>query len=184
MTMVNTIYGPVPQQVIDKAQPIKLLICDVDGVLSDGSIYLGNQGEEFKAFNVKDGFGMQALRNAGVEIAIITGRSSQIVSDRMASLGITQVWQGVKDKLERFEYLLNELELSAREVAYIGDDLVDLPVMEQCGLSVAVADAHPLLQPKADWITQTDGGRGAVRELSDLLLFAQGKLEQATGLSL
>jgi 3-deoxy-D-manno-octulosonate 8-phosphate phosphatase (KDO 8-P phosphatase) len=179
-----SLYGPVAGEVWRRMADIKLLICDVDGVLSDGMIYLGNQGEEYKSFCTKDGFGIKALLNAGIQVAVITGRDSRIVSERMASLGVTHVYQGQSDKMHSYRALLETLKLGPEQVAYIGDDVVDLTVMQNCGLGVAVADAHPLVLQQADYITRIDGGRGAVRELCDLLLDARGKLEQARGMSL
>ena len=181
---VNTFYGPVRQQVLAQAEQIKLVICDVDGVLSDGLIYMGNNGEELKTFNVRDGYGIRCLLTSGVEVAIITGRSSTIVADRANTLGIRHVYQGQSDKLIVYQQLIETLKLQSHQVAYIGDDLIDWPVMEKTGLSVAVADAHPLLLQRAHYITQVAGGRGAVRELCDLILMAQNKLESAQGLSI
>jgi len=177
----NTPYGPVSQAALEAARRIRLLICDVDGVLSDGKIYLGNNGEELKSFHTKDGFGLKAVMAQGVEVAVITGRSSRIVSDRMLSLGVRHVYQGQGDKLPVYQQLLQKLDLTADQVAYIGDDVIDLPVMRACGLGVAVADAHPLVQQGADFICRLKGGEGAVRELCDLLLQALGALESAQG---
>ncbi len=177
--MVETIYGPLSTLVLEKAKQIRLLICDVDGVLSDGRIYMGNQGEELKTFHVHDGFGLKALRSAGIEVAIITGRRSQIVEQRMSALGISHVYQGQENKCIAFQQLCHDLNLREDQVAYIGDDVIDLPVMQQCGLSVAVANAHPAVKLKADYITTQRGGEGAVRELCDQILLAYGVLEQA-----
>lgn len=180
----DTCYGPVDRQVLDKAREIRLLICDVDGVMSDGLIYMGNHGEELKAFNVRDGYGIRCLLTSGIEVAIITGRSADLLADRCKTLGITHLYQGQSDKVLAFHDLLDKLALTAGQVAYIGDDLIDWPVMAQVGLSAAVADAHPLLLPRADYITRIAGGRGAVRELCDLILLSQDKLEYAKGLSI
>ena len=179
----SALYGPIASSLWQKLSQIQLLICDVDGVLSDGLIYLGNQGEEFKTFNTKDGFGMKALMNAGIEVAIITGRDSRIVAERMASLGVKHVYQGQSDKRISFHALLKDLNLKPEQVAYIGDDVVDLSVMELCGLGVAVNDAHPLVRQRADYVTQLAGGRGCVRELCDLMLEARGVLHLAQGMS-
>lgn len=180
---IETCYGPVTQQMLQRARHIRLLICDVDGVMSDGLIYMGNHGEEFKAFNVRDGYGILCLLKSGIEVAIITGRSSRLLENRCATLGITHLYQGQSDKTLAFKALLSKLTLTAEQVVYVGDDLIDAPVMDQVGLSVAVADAHPLLRPRADYVTRIAGGRGAVREVCDLLLLAQGKLEDAKGQS-
>lgn len=182
--MIKTCYGMIATSVFSRAGRIRLLICDVDGVLSDGLIYMGNNGEELKAFNVRDGYGIRCLLTSGIEVGIITGRSSALVADRAATLGITHLYQGQSDKLIAYEELLSRLNLQPEEIAYIGDDLIDWPVMSRVGLSVAVADAHPLLLAKAHYITRIHGGKGAVRELCDLILMAQGKLEEAKGLSI
>lgn len=182
--MIETCYGAVSEQIIKKAEKIQLLICDVDGVMSDGLIYMGNNGEELKAFNVRDGYGIRCLLTSGIEVAIITGRQSKLLEDRAKTLGITYLYQGQHNKLLAYQQLLDTLNLKPEQTAYIGDDLIDLPVMEKVGLSVAVADAHPLLTPRANYVTRISGGRGAVRELCDLILLAQGRLEEAKGLSI
>lgn len=182
--LIETCYGLVEQAILEKARQIRLLICDVDGVMSDGLIYMGNDGEELKAFNVRDGYGIRCLLTSGIEVAIITGRDAKLLENRAKTLGITHLYQGQSDKLLAYHQLLDKLELDAQHVAYIGDDLIDWPVMAKVGLSVAVADAHPLLLPRADYITRIAGGRGAVRELCDLILLAQDKLDEAKGLSI
>lgn len=184
MSTVTTCYGAIEQTIIDKARAIRLLICDVDGVMSDGQIYMGNQGEELKAFHVRDGYGIRCLLNAGLEVAIITGRQSQLLIDRCQVLGIKHLYQGQDNKLVAFDQLRQQLTLSTVQVAYIGDDLIDWPVMQKIGLSVAVADAHPWLLDKVDYRCQTAGGKGAVRELCDLLLIAQNQFSQAIGQSI
>lgn len=181
---IATCYGSVTQDVIARAAIIRVLICDVDGVLSDGLIYMGNHGEELKAFNVRDGYGIRCLITQEIPVAVITGRHSQLVADRAATLGIVHLYQGQSDKCLAFINILNELALMPHQAAYIGDDLIDWPVMEQVGLSIAVADAHPLLRNRADYITHLHGGQGAVREVCDLILFAQNKLDIALGLSI
>ncbi|MGE5988053.1 3-deoxy-manno-octulosonate-8-phosphatase KdsC [Klebsiella michiganensis] len=182
--LIATCYVPVSQDFLDRAAKIRLLILDVDGVLSDGLIYMGNNGEELKAFNVRDGYGIRCALTSDIEVAIITGRNAKLVEDRCQTLGIKHLYQGQSDKLLAFRELLNKLAVSADEVAYIGDDLIDWPVMVEVGLSIAVADAHPLLLPRADYVTRINGGRGAVREVCDLLLLAQGKLDEAKGQSI
>lgn len=168
-------YQPVASQTWLQAQQIRLLMLDVDGVLSDGLIYMGNRGEELKSFHVRDGYGIRCLLNNGLEVAVITGRCSQLVADRCASLGIKHLYQGQSDKLVALADLQHKLAMPVDQMAYIGDDLVDLPVMQQVALSVVVANAHPLLLPCADYRTRLHGGQGAVREVCDLLLMAQGK---------
>jgi 3-deoxy-D-manno-octulosonate 8-phosphate phosphatase (KDO 8-P phosphatase) len=167
------------QGILKKAADIRLVIFDVDGVLTDGSIYLGSNGEELKAFNIKDGLGMKLLQNSGVQIAIITGRSSQLVANRMQELGIQHLYQGQKEKLPAYQQLKQALGLEDRQIAYVGDDLIDLPLMLRTGLSVAVADAHALVKEHAHWQTHLPGGRGAAREVCELIMEAQGTLEPA-----
>lgn len=181
--MVETLYGPVSEEVMERATQIRLLICDVDGVFSDGRIYLGNNGEELKAFHTRDGFGIKAIQNAGIAVAVITGRNSAIVERRMTALGVSHIHQGCEDKVAVYQDLLKQLNLTPEACAYIGDDLVDLAVMKQVGLAVGVEDAHPALLPHCHYRTRIRGGFGAVRELCDLLLQAQGNLAQAKGMS-
>lgn len=182
--LVNTCYGPIAETVMLRAAKIKLLICDVDGVMSDGIIYQGNAGEELKAFNVRDGYGIRCLLTSHIDVAIITGRKAKLLEDRCRTLGITHLYQGQSNKLLAYTELLTTLSLTPDQVAYIGDDLIDWPVMQHVGLSVAVADAHPLIIQRADYTTGIAGGRGAVRELCDIILMAQDKFEQAEGLSI
>ena len=161
---------------INKAKKIKLLICDVDGVLSDGKIYFGNQDEEYKSFNVKDGLGITQLLNNGIQVAIITGRKSKIVERRATELSIRFVFQGKSDKQAAYLEAIDQLKIEKHQVAHIGDDLPDLPLMKQSGMGISVADGHPFVKQHADWITDNNGGNGAVREVCDLLLSAQQKL--------
>ncbi len=177
-TMTTTLYGDIEQRLFERAASIKLLICDVDGVFSDGLIYMGNDGEELKTFHTRDGFGVKAAMKAGITVAVITGRRSQIVQTRMQALGIQHIYQGQEDKLTAYNELISQLNIQPEHVAYIGDDLIDWPVMEKIGFSVCVADGHPLLARRSDYVTQIKGGHGAVREVCDLLLEARGMLEQ------
>ena len=179
----NTLYGNVALEIIAQAKKIKLLVCDVDGVFSDGRIYLGNDGEELKAFHTKDGFGIKALGQSGVDVAIITGRRSAIVANRMTALNVKHIVQGQEDKLPALLSLGKELSLTLDEIAYIGDDMPDLPCIEQVGLGIAVQDAHPAVLNQANFTTFTKGGFGAVREVCDLIMQSQGTLVQATGAS-
>lgn len=165
-----------PEQLLVKASQIKLLICDVDGVLSNGHVIFSNSGEELKTFNIKDGLGIKLLQNHGVEVAIITGRESKIVEKRCRELGINHVYQGKKDKVASFQDLCSKLNITGQQVCHIGDDLPDLPLFTLSLLGVCVADGHWFVKQKADWITQAKGGDGAVREISDLLLTSQGHL--------
>jgi 3-deoxy-D-manno-octulosonate 8-phosphate phosphatase (KDO 8-P phosphatase) len=177
-------YGPVQDSVWQKAQKIKLLICDVDGVFSDGCIYMGNNGEELKAFHTRDGYGVRSLLTSGIAVAVITGRKSQIVENRMTALGISKIYQGIDDKFVPFKALMEHYQVSADEIAYIGDDMVDLPVMKAVGLAVCVADGHPYVKQHAHMVTHINGGHGALRELSDLLLLSQNKFNSAHGMSI
>ncbi|MBF4333767.1 3-deoxy-manno-octulosonate-8-phosphatase KdsC [Vibrio anguillarum] len=183
MTMINTLYGPVSLPILDIAKQIKLLICDVDGVFSDGLVYMGNQGEELKTFHTRDGYGIKSLMNAGIEVAIITGRQSKIVENRMAVLGITLVYQGQDDKVKAYNDICRQLNIAPEHTGYIGDDLIDWPVMEKVALKVCVADGHPLLVKRANYVTHIKGGHGAVREVCDLILQARGELDVHKGLS-
>jgi len=133
------------KDILDKAARIRLLIFDVDGVLTDGSLFVGDDGQEYKAFNSRDGHGIKMLQKHGVIVGIITGRTSKVVEHRMANLGVTHVYQGKLEKLPAFEELIGKLGISAQETAYVGDDVVDLPVMRRVGLAIAVQDAHPLV---------------------------------------
>jgi 3-deoxy-D-manno-octulosonate 8-phosphate phosphatase (KDO 8-P phosphatase) len=166
-----------PPEVLARAANVKLVVFDVDGVLTDGRLLLGDNGVEYKAFHSRDGHGMKMLSGTGVELAIITGRRSQLVAERMASLGIVHVHQGHASKLPVFEKLIADLGLAESQVAYVGDDVVDLGIMARVGLAVAVANAHPLVLEQAHWHTLSDGGRGAAREVCDLIMHAQGTLD-------
>ncbi|MHB8746322.1 MAG: 3-deoxy-manno-octulosonate-8-phosphatase KdsC [Gammaproteobacteria bacterium] len=164
------------QDILEKAARIRLVIFDVDGVLTDGSLFLGDDGQEYKAFNSRDGHGMKMLQDNGVVIAVITGRTSKVVSLRMASLGIEHVYQGARDKAPAYVELRTHLGLDDAQIAYVGDDVVDLPVMRRVGLAIAVQDAHALVKKHAHWQTPSRGGRGAARDVCELLMEAQGKL--------
>jgi 3-deoxy-D-manno-octulosonate 8-phosphate phosphatase (KDO 8-P phosphatase) len=162
-----------------KAAAIKLVVFDVDGVLTDGGLFIGDDGQEYKQFHSKDGHGMVMLQTSGVQIAIITGRTSEVVKIRMASLGVEHVYQGKREKLPAFEDLRRHTGLDPSEIAYVGDDVVDLPVMTRVGLAIAVQDAHYLTKQHAHWVTPSAGGRGAAREVCELIMDAQGTLEAA-----
>ncbi len=162
-----------------KARQIKLLVLDVDGVLSDGVLLYGNSGEETKGFFTADGLGIKLLAAAGVPVAIITGRQSEIVKRRAAELGIERIVQGRDDKLTALEELLSTLDISIDEVAYMGDDLPDLAAIQAAGLGMTVADGDEFVASFADWRSQRPGGRGAVREACEFILDAQGRLEEA-----
>ncbi len=165
------------KDILQKAAQVELVIFDVDGVLTDGSLFFTDDGQEYKAFHSRDGHGMKMLRSSGVEVAIITGRTSQVVTHRMANLGIKPVYQGKQEKLPAFEALIAKLQLTPEQVAYVGDDVVDLPIMLRVGLAVAVADAHPLVLRHAHWHTPHGGGRGAARDVCELIMEACGTLD-------
>ncbi len=181
---MNTLYGNVEHDILAKAQQIKLLVCDVDGVFSDGRIYLGNDGEELKAFHTKDGFGIKALGASGVDVAIITGRNSAIVANRMKALNVAHIIQGQENKLPALIDLIKQLNITINEVAYIGDDVPDLPCIEAVGLGISVSDGHPLVLRAANYTTFTRGGFGAVRETCDLIMQSQNNLDNASGASI
>ena len=164
------------KDILEKASQIRLVIFDVDGVLTDGSLFIGDNGEEYKAFFSKDGLGMKMLQDTGVEIAVITARTSQVVLHRMQSLGIKHIYQGQLKKLPAFEQILKEINISSEQAAYVGDDVIDLPVMRKAGLAIAVQDAHPVAKQHAHWQTPSNGGRGAARDVCELIMEAQNTL--------
>lgn len=166
------------QDILERAKQVRLVVFDVDGVLTDGSLFLGDDGQEYKAFNSRDGHGMNMLRQTGVKLAVITGRSSDVVRIRMESLGVEHVYQGRRDKIPAYDELKRATALTDDQIAYVGDDVVDLPVMRRVGLSIAVADAHPLVQQHAHWQTRSAGGRGAGRDVCEFIMEAQGNLER------
>ncbi len=165
------------QDIYDRANRIRLAVFDVDGVLTDGTLYYSASGEELKAFNVRDGHGMKMLQSGGVPLAIITSRKSRCVELRAQDLGIEFVYQGATDKHAAFRELLARRNLDAAAAAYMGDDVVDLPILRRCGLAVAVPDAPAAVRHHAHYVTQERGGHGAVRELCELILHAQGAFE-------
>lgn len=158
----------------ERAADIKLIIFDVDGVLTDGGIYVGDHGEMYKPFNVKDGLAITTWHKLGLRSAIITGRQSEMVRIRAEKLGITDLWQGNPDKREAYEALKEKYSLSDKEIAYIGDDLIDLPIMTKVGLPIAVGDAVSEVKKYALLVTEQTGGHGAVREAIEFILKIQG----------
>ena len=159
----------------EKARRIKFLLLDVDGVMTDGKVYLDDDGRETKAFDIQDGHGIALLRKAGIRVGIISGRTSRAVDIRAKQLCIEEVHQAVEDKLKVYEEILNRYQLKDQEIAYIGDDLIDHPLLQRVGLSVAVANAHEIVKRSVDWVTRREGGAGAVREVVDHLLKSQRK---------
>lgn len=168
--------------IASRAKEIKLLLLDVDGVLTDGSIVYSDRGEEIKSFHVRDGLGIKLLQRFGVEVSILTSRVSEALMHRCRDLKIETVIQGMKPKLMAYEWLRMEKRLRAEELAYIGDDWVDIPVLRRVGLAVAVRNADPEVLSFVHYVTAHDGGRGAVREVCDLILRAKGLKEEALGL--
>ncbi len=161
-----------------RALSIKLAVFDVDGVMTDGRLYFGDDGQEFKAFHSLDGHGLKMLKQSGVALAIITGRTSQVVVHRARNLGIELLYQGVSDKSAAFREVLAQTGLDATQVAYMGDDVVDLPVMLHCGLAITVPEAPEIVVQSAHWVTTRTGGMGAVREACELIMRAQGSYER------
>lgn len=165
--------------IIQRARRIKLLIMDVDGVLTDGKIYLRDNSEEIKCFNTLDGHGIKMLHSFGIQTAIITGRDAPSVALRAQYLGIRHYYKGIHNKKSAYVQLRQETGFDESECAFIGDDVIDLPIMVRCGLPVSVPNAHPFTLQHAIYTTNRFGGDGAVRELCDLILFAQGHLQAA-----
>lgn len=162
---------------MSRAKLIRLMAFDVDGVMTDGGLFLSDSGEEFKRFNSLDGHGLKMLHASGVEVAIITGRTSRCVELRAQNLGITHVRQGVGNKLEAMLGLLDTLGLSRDAAAFMGDDVVDLTVMRHVGLAISVPESPQLVREHSDYVTQRSGGNGAVREACELIMAAQGTLD-------
>lgn len=165
-------------ELLTKAKRIKIAIFDVDGVLTDGKIYFSNQGEEYKAFHSQDGLGLKMLLRAGIEVAIITARQSNLVQKRMDELGVRHVFQGQENKLIAYQALKEKLQLDDEQVAFTGDDLNDIAPIKRAGLGIAVANASTLVHDHADWSTSRVGGAGAVREVCEFILRAQNQLDR------
>jgi 3-deoxy-D-manno-octulosonate 8-phosphate phosphatase (KDO 8-P phosphatase) len=164
--------GELDAALLERARRVRLLVLDVDGVMTDGRLHITAQGEETKVFHVRDGSGLVAVQRAGVVVAIISGRNSAAVTRRAEELGIRHVRQGVTDKRAALDSLLQELKLREDALACVGDDTPDVPMLERATLAVAVADAHPTARAVAHWVTPSIGGHGAVRDVCDLLLTA------------
>jgi 3-deoxy-D-manno-octulosonate 8-phosphate phosphatase (KDO 8-P phosphatase) len=164
---------------LERARPLRLMAFDVDGVLTDGVLYFTDEGAELKAFHTLDGLGLKLLRDTGVELALISGRRSNAVAARAANLGITRLFQGVEDKLAVFERVRGELRLDAQACGFMGDDLPDLPVLTRCGFAATVPEAPDAVRARVHYVSRAAGGRGAAREVCDLILRAQGALDAA-----
>ncbi len=167
------------QEAYERARAVKLVIFDVDGVLTDGRIYINDSGDEMKGFHSRDGHGMKLLKHAGLETAIISGRTARCVEVRAQNLDVGVLYQGVEDKVAVFEELLARTGLAAEQTAYIGDDIVDLPVMRRCGLAACVPEAPEVVRANAHYICKLPGGHGAVREWCEMILHAQGRFDAA-----
>jgi len=168
----------IADALIEKAKKIKLLILDVDGVMTDNRLFYSDDGIETKTFYTRDGHGMVMLQKSDVEIGIITGRKSQLVTNRMRDLKVKHVYQGVPDKLPTFLKLVEDLGLDLEEIAYVGDDILDLPILMRVGFSITPADGDTEVKPRVDYISEFEGGRGCVREVCEIIMRAQGTWQQ------
>lgn len=177
--MEEAILSQYTDEQIALARKIKLIICDVDGVLTAGGIIYDNSGNELKIFNVKDGQIMKLLRNSGLKVGAITGRASDVVRNRMEEMGMDFHYHGIKDKLRQYEEIKQEWGFADEEVAFMGDDIIDIPILQRCGLPVSPGDAKPYVQQYARLVTQARGGEGVLREIGDFILAARGEFEQA-----
>jgi len=163
--------------IVEKAKNIKLLILDVDGVLTDGRLFFDNDGNEYKSFHARDGHGIKLLQQTGVQVAIISGRKSSTVALRMKNLGVDHVYQGHENKIAAFNEIIEKIGIVPEQAAHVGDDLLDLPIMIRVGLAIAVNDANFAVKERADWCTTLPGGLGAVREVCDFIMQAQGNYD-------
>jgi 3-deoxy-D-manno-octulosonate 8-phosphate phosphatase (KDO 8-P phosphatase) len=170
--------GDNMQSIVEKAKKLKLLILDVDGVLTDGKLFFDNDGNEYKSFHAQDGHGIKMLRQTGVEVAVISGRKSKSVALRMKNLGIEYVYQGHENKIAAFNEIIEKIGITPEQAAHVGDDVIDLPVMIRVGLAIAVNDANFAVKQHADWCTALPGGQGAVREVCDFIMQAQGHFDE------
>jgi len=184
MPSIDTPYGPINKNLLIQLRQIKLLACDVDGVFSDGRIYMGQDGEELKAFHTRDGYGVKALQKIGVQVAVITGRKSNMVEKRMSALGVQHIYQGCEDKQPALRAIQTKISVTMSQTAAIGDDMPDLGMFQVSKCNVCVQDGHPIVAAQAHYQTRTKGGFGAVRELCDLILLAYGQLDTIHGASI
>jgi 3-deoxy-D-manno-octulosonate 8-phosphate phosphatase (KDO 8-P phosphatase) len=175
MTATQTVLN---DELLARAKKIKVMIFDVDGVLTDGGLTIGDDGQEYKTFNTQDGLGMKLLRQSGVQMAIITGRTSKVVTQRAESTGVMHFYQGVEDKLVAFNDLVAKMNIKPEEAAFMGDDVVDMPPMLRCGLAISVPAAPESVKQRSHYVTQKQAGRGAVREVCELIMQAQGTLDE------
>ncbi|TQV80177.1 3-deoxy-manno-octulosonate-8-phosphatase KdsC [Exilibacterium tricleocarpae] len=175
----STPTTPTAATIAERARNIRLLLLDVDGVMTDGKLYFGNDGTELKAFNILDGHGIKMLQKTGVKVGIITGRKSELVARRAANLGIELLVQGREDKLAALHELIDDTAITLEQIAFMGDDYPDLAVIRRVGLGLTVANAHPVVRRHAAWQSENSGGEGAVREACDMIMQAQNTFEQA-----
>ena len=171
----------IPPKILGRASKVKLLVLDVDGVMTDGRIIYGDIGDELKCYDVKDGLGIVLLKHAGIPTAIITAKRSKVVTKRARDLGIRSVQQNMTNKSKALDKLIKKYKCDADEICFIGDDIIDLPVLKRVGLAVAVPNGVPEVIKAAHYMTHNPGGRGAVREIADLILKAQGKWDEVAG---
>lgn len=172
-----TLFDSLSAEQRARFKRIKLLVLDVDGVMTNGGLMLSDDGKEYKVFHAHDGLGMKLLKSTGVELAIITGRKSQVVSQRAESTGVSHLFQGAEDKLSAWQTLLSDTGITAEDAAFMGDDVVDLPPMLQSGLALAVPAAPEMVLAHAHYVTKKGGGNGAVREVCELIMQAQGTFD-------
>ncbi|NOL49923.1 KdsC family phosphatase [Pelistega europaea] len=172
----SLILSKIPESIRQRAQNIRLVAFDVDGVLTDGSLFYNEAGEQLKRFNALDGHGLKMLKQSGIKVVLITGRSGPIVTRRAADLGIALVYQDARDKAQLITTIANDTNLQLDQIAYIGDDIIDLQAMQKVGLAVSVPHAPAYIQQAAHWVTTVQGGYGAARELADVILASQGLL--------
>ena len=177
--MEEGILNQYTEEQIRRAKQIKVIICDVDGVLTAGEIIYDNSGNEYKKFNVKDGQVMKMLRNSKIKVGAITGRASDVVRFRMNELALDFHYHGIKDKLRQYEDIKFDLGASDEEIAFLGDDIIDIPILRKCGFAITPKDAKPYVQNYAHLVTGAAGGGGVLREAADLILAAQGLFEKA-----
>lgn len=170
----------VTDEITARAKKIKVVVFDVDGVMTDGGLMIGDDGQEYKTFHSHDGLGMKLLNRTPVQMAIITGRTSQVVKTRAETTGIKYFYQGIEDKLDAFNDLIKKLGITAEEAAFMGDDIVDIPPMLRCGLAITVPAAPDTVKERAHYLTTRQGGKGAVREVCELIMRAQGTYDAVT----
>lgn len=160
-------------ELIARFQGVRCIVLDIDGVMTNGMLYLGPEGAEYKAVSVRDGLGIKRLLQKGIQVAVISGRPAPSIEARLRSLGVEHLWMGTEDKIPAFNALIDILKLASRQIAVMGDDIPDLPLMKQAGLALTVADAHPQVLDTAHWRSRYAGGCGAIREASDLIIALQ-----------